>query len=215
MRTAPELAGWRERANAVPGRLSRKALVAAALAAASALAFGADLATGAAKAESCAACHGPQGISQIAGTPSLAGQPEGFLQWQLVYYRSGVRKNPIMQPLAAALSDTDVRNLAAFYAAQKPPQSDGDKPAVNPAMLAVGQKLAQQHRCASCHKVDYSGEKAAARTAWQREDYLLKSLRDFKAGNRTGGGVAAMADAVYPLGDDQLRALAHFMAHLP
>ena len=49
----------------------------------------------------------------------------------------------------------------------------------------------------------------------QREDYLVKSLREFKAGARTGGGVAAMADVVYPLGDADLRALAHFMAHLP
>ncbi len=53
---------------------------------------------------------------------------------------------------------------------------------------------------------------ATPRTAGQREDYLLKALRDFKAGTRTGGGVAAMADVVYPLEDDQLRALAHFMA---
>lgn len=49
---------------------------------------------------------------------------------------------------------------------------------------------------------------AAPRTANQREDYLLKSLRDFKTGAPTGGGVA------YPLGDEQLQALAHFMEQL-
>ncbi|HKX40077.1 MAG TPA: c-type cytochrome [Burkholderiaceae bacterium] len=175
----------------------------------------ADLAAGAAKAaEVCAACHGQDGVSTLAGSPSLAAQPEGFLQWQLVYFRSGTRKNELMQPIAASLSDNDIRNLAAHFAAQKPPPR-GLNGAAEPAMFSVGQRLAQVHRCASCHKDDYAGEKAAARTAGQREDYLLKSLRDFKSGARTGGGVAAMADAVYPLGDEQLRALAHFMAHQP
>ena len=174
----------------------------------------ADLAAGAAKAEACAACHGKDGVSQMAGSPSLAGQPDGFLQWQLVYFRSGTRKNEIMQPIATSLSDDDIRNLAAHFAALKPPPR-GVNGAAEPAMYSVGQRLAQANRCASCHKDDYAGEKAAARTGGQREDYLLKSLRDFKSGARTGGGVAAMADAVYALGDDQLRALAHFMAHRP
>jgi len=174
----------------------------------------ADLAAGAAKAEACAACHGKNGVSQTAGTPSLAAQPDGFLQWQLVYFRSGTRKNDLMQPIAAALSDDDIRNLAAHFAAQKPPPP-GAGGAAEPAMASVGQRVAQANRCASCHRDDYAGDKAAARIGGQREDYLLKALRDFKSGVRTGGGVAAMADAVYPLGDDQLRALAHFLAHRP
>ena len=166
-----------------------------------------------AKAQTCVACHGPGGISQTAEIPSLAGQPEGFLQWQLVYFRSGTRKSPVMQPLAASLTDDDIRALSAHFAAQKPPPADAGGPG-EAAMYSVGQRLAQQNRCASCHKDDYSGAQATPRTAHQREDYLIKALREFKAGKRTGGGVAAMADVVYPLGDDQLRALAHFMAHL-
>ena len=173
----------------------------------------ADLAAGAAKAQACFACHGPQGVSQTAQTPSLAGQPDGFLQWQLVFFRSGVRKNPVMQPMAAGLSDDDIRNLAAYFAAQKPPAA-GSNGTADAALYAAGQQLAQRNRCASCHRDDYAGMQAAARTASQREDYLLTALRAFKAGTRTGGGVAAMADVVYPLGDDELRALAHFMAHL-
>jgi cytochrome c553 len=174
----------------------------------------ADLAAGAAKAETCAACHGKDGVSQTAATPSLAGQPEGFVQWQLVYFRTGTRKSPVMGPLAATLSDDDIRNLAAYYAGLKPPPRGANGPA-DAAMAAVGQRIAQANRCASCHKDDYSGDKAAARIGGQREEYLLKALRDFKSGARTGGGVAAMPDAVYRLGDDQLRALAHYVAHLP
>jgi cytochrome c553 len=174
----------------------------------------ADLAAGAAKAQTCGACHGPHGVSQSPLTPSLAGQPDGFLQWQLVYFRNGVRKSPVMQPMAASLSDDDIRNLAAHFAAQTPPPP-GANGAADPALFDVGRKLAQRNRCASCHKDDYSGVQATPRTAAQREDYLLAALRAFKGGTRTGSGVAAMPDAVYALGDEDLRALAHFLAHLP
>ena len=181
---------------------------------ASGAALPADLAAGEAKAQTCVPCHGPAGISQMAQTPSLAGQPDGFLQWQLVFFRTGTRKNPVMQPMAATLKDDDIRNLAAYFAAQKPPRVDPAALA-DVALAAAGRKVAQANRCTSCHKDDFAGTQATARLAAQREDYLLKSLRDFKSGQRVGGGVAAMADVVYPLTDDDLRALAHFLSHLP
>jgi cytochrome c553 len=118
-----------------------------------------------------------------------------------------------MQPIAAALKDDDIRDLAAFFAAQKPPRAGSADP--GDPLAAAGRKVAQGNRCASCHQDDYSGTQATARIAAQREDYLLKALRDFKAGKRIGGGVAAMADVVYPLTDDDLRALARFLAQLP
>ena len=191
----------------------KKTVAALALAIAAAPVVAADLSAAAGKAESCAACHGAAGVSNLPQTPSLAAQPEGFLQWQLVYFRGGRRKSPVMQPIAAALSDDDIRNLAAHFAQQKPPPPEAVGSAVAAAMHAVGQRLAQRHRCASCHTDDYSGTQATPRLAGQREDYLLKALREFKSGARTGGGVASMADVVYPLGDDELRALAHFTSH--
>jgi cytochrome c553 len=173
-----------------------------------------DLAAAEQKAQACFACHGPGGISQMAQTPSLAGQPELFLQWQLVFFRSGQRKSPVMQPMAESLKDDDIRNLAAYFSRQPPPQRD---PAAQPdaALLEAGLKVVRGNRCTSCHKGDFSGTQATARVAWQREDYLLKALRDFKAGQRIGGGVAAMPDVVQPLGDDELKAVAHLLAHLP
>jgi cytochrome c553 len=185
------------------------------LAAASAFAAS-DPKAGAAKAAACVACHGPAGISSSAETPSLAGQPDNFLQWQLVYFRSGVRKSAVMQPMAASLSDDDIRNVAAWFAAQKPPVASANGPA-DPALRTAGAKLVQGNRCAACHKDDFSGapQQATPRLAGQREDYLVKALREFKAGTRVGGGVAAMADVVQPLGDADLKALAHFMAHFP
>lgn len=185
-------------------------LLAALLAAVPAMAA-VDMAAAEAKAQACLACHGPGGVSVMAETPSLAGQPDGFIQWQLVFFRNGQRKSPIMQPLAEALKDDDIRSLAAFFAAQKPPRPEGS--GADEALLAAGRRLARENRCAACHKDDYSGTQATPRVAAQREDYLLKSLRAFKANTRSGGAMAAMTEVVYPLGDDDLKALAHFLAH--
>src|SRR5690349_17592273 len=90
----------------------------------------ADAEAGKAKAEPCAACHGEAGVSAMENIPSLAGQPDQFLQWQLVYFRMGIRKNEAMDPIVSEMSDEDVRDLAAYFAALPPPKrpegADGD-----------------------------------------------------------------------------------------
>jgi len=85
----------------------------------------ADSEAGKNKAGTCAACHGENGISQTENTPSLAAQPDQFLQWQLVFFRSGARKNEIMAPIAEQLCNGDVRDLAAYFASLEPPEASG------------------------------------------------------------------------------------------
>jgi len=168
----------------------------------------ADVSAGRALAEGCAACHGADGISQMELTPSLAGQPDEFVQWQLVYFRSGLRKSDVMSPIAEALSNQDIRNLGAYYASLPPPQ-----PTMAPDALAQkGEQIALQHRCRSCHSDDYNGFRAAARLSGQREDVMVKALHDFKSGKRVGSGVASMADVTYELSDADMNALSHYMA---
>jgi cytochrome c553 len=75
-----------------------------------------DAAAGKAKAAACAACHGVNGISSNDIWPNLAGQKEAYLVAQLQAFRGGERKNPMMAPMAAGLSDADIINLAAYYA---------------------------------------------------------------------------------------------------
>jgi cytochrome c553 len=171
----------------------------------------ADLAAGKALAETCGGCHGADGISQTPNTPSLAAQPDEFVQWQLVYFRSGTRKDPAMQPIAESLEANDVRNLGAYFASLPAPKPST---AQNPGIEA-GAKLAAARRCAFCHGEHYEGNKAVARIAGQREDYLYKALSDFKSGARVGSGVASMADVVYSLQDDDLKLLAHYLATQP
>lgn len=79
----------------------------------------ADAAAGKTKSAQCAACHGAAGMSPMGLYPNLAGQKEQYLAKQMMDFRSGARKDPTMQAMAAALSDDDVANLAAFYAGMK------------------------------------------------------------------------------------------------
>jgi len=165
------------------------------------------------KIKTCAACHGEAGISQIENTPSLAGQPDQFTQWQLVYFRARTRKHEEMIKIAAELSDAEIRALGPYFAALAPPKAP-DTPDSDPALTERGARIAKQRHCASCHRDDYAGKDAIARVAGQREDYILKSLRDYKSGARTGGGVAAMPSALVGLSDDDLKALAHYLARV-
>ncbi|MCX2860656.1 cytochrome c [Paucibacter sp. PLA-PC-4] len=76
-----------------------------------------DIAAGRAKAQACAVCHGPLGISSQPDAPHLAGQSAIYLSSQLKAYRSGARLHEVMAVMAKPLSDADIANLAAWYAA--------------------------------------------------------------------------------------------------
>jgi cytochrome c553 len=175
-------------------------------------AHAADIAAGKEKAELCVGCHGENGISQTENIPSLAAQPDQFIQWQLVFFRAGTRKNEQMQPIVEQLNNDDIRNLGAYFASLEPPKSA--KPDDNPDLSTKGAQAAAGRRCASCHTDSYAGTKAVARVAGQREEYLVKALHDYKSGVRAGGGMAAMADVAYPLSEEEIEALAHYLAHL-
>jgi len=172
-------------------------------------AWAADPAAGEARAQTCKACHGAQGVSAIGSIPSLAGQKDNFLQWQLVFFRSGRRANPIMGPLSANLSDEDVRDLGAYFASLPAP---GPRAAADPAVTQAGADIAAQHHCAACHTDTYSGNRAAPAVAHQQRDYLVKALTDYRSGARPSVGVAAMTEATSGLTDTDIAALADFLA---
>jgi cytochrome c553 len=75
-----------------------------------------NVAAGAAVAQSCTMCHGEKGLSTMAGTPSLAGQPDLYLASQLRDFRDGKRHNEVMNVIAKPLSDADIDNVAAYFA---------------------------------------------------------------------------------------------------
>ena len=126
-------------------KLEVTAALLAAIVAGGSAAHAADLAAGKAKAEICAGCHGENGISTTENIPSLAGQLDQFIQWQLVYFRAGSRKNEAMQPIVEQLNNDDIRNLGAYFASLTPPKS----PPENDADLSKkGAQAAAGRRCA-------------------------------------------------------------------
>ena len=168
----------------------------------------------AATLETCFACHGTGGVSPNPDVPSIAAEPSYFTQWQLVFFRNGSLKSELMAPVAAALSNEDVRQIGALVEALPPPKPSPG-PDDRPDLTKAGAALAVERHCNNCHAADFAGQQAAARLAGQREEVLLKALHDYKAGKRTGTGVAAMPEIAFSLSEDQMQALAHYLARLP
>lgn len=169
----------------------------------------AEVDAGRRKAESCAPCHGLDGNSTKPDMPSLAGQPLFYLHWQLLLFRDKRRTDPQMSAFAVNLSDRDIAELAAYYAAQKPvPRSAGP---VDPARIAAGRRLAQTHHCGSCHAPGFTGHQYAPRLAGLSYEYLVKQLRGFKAQTR-GELDGTMTLAAQPLSDEDIEHLARYIA---
>ena len=166
------------------------------------------------RAEACFACHGKNGHSQTALTPSLGAQPSFFTVAQLFLFRDNRRgKVPTpMYEIAKGMSDDDLRAYGDFIAKLPPPPPPG--PVTDAARFARGRAVVQQHHCGSCHNPDFSGRDQMPRLANQREDYLLKALRDYKSGARIGYG-RGMEEALTPLSDADLAEVAYFLAYLP
>jgi cytochrome c553 len=162
----------------------------------------------------CSGCHGANGISVLPVTPSLAGHPVLYTQTQLVLFREGQRVHEPMNAVTQGMSDDLVTAFAEHYAKLAPaPASGGPNATIDAKLDARGRELAATHRCGTCHLPDYAGRDQMARLAGQREDYLLKALQDYKKGARSGEG-AQMAEVVYGLSDDDLKAVAHHIAHV-
>jgi cytochrome c553 len=160
----------------------------------------------------CAACHGPQGVSAMALTPSLAGQPSFYAITQLFLFRDGRRDSAAMTAVAKGMTDDDLRGYSEAIAslpAPPAPATPGD-----PARVERGKALAQQRHCTGCHGADLAGGQQVPRLAHQREDYLRHALAGFRAGTRLGY-TNAMGEALAGLTPQDLDDLAHYMAHRP
>ena len=162
-----------------PAALAGLALAALALAAG---ARAAEPAAVPAKAQLCVACHGAGGNSTDASVPSLAGQPKQALVTQLYQFREGNRKNPIMSPLAAGMSNADMNELGAWFSAQPVTPPDGPPP--DAARLAEAKTVLDKYRCASCHGAELAGQQHIPRLAGQKDAYLRSQLAQFKAATR-------------------------------
>jgi cytochrome c553 len=143
---------------------------------------------GEAKSVTCAACHGPVGSSQNPEWPNLAGQNERYLTKSLQAYKDGSRTNVLMSGQVVALTDEDIRDLAAFYAAQTPVNGIAD-----PALVEKGERIYRGGNmdrgvsaCIACHGPTGRGNPAAGypRLAGQHAPYTAAQLRGYATKER-------------------------------
>jgi cytochrome c553 len=158
--------------------------------------------------QTCAACHGEDGNSRMENIPSIAGQPAFFIVNQLILMREGVRPVEAMAPFVKGLKDEEATALAEHFA-KLPSKPNGER--IDPALVKRGAEVAKDRRCGSCHGPALAGQDQIPRVAKQRVDYLIKSLTEFRSGNRPGSDTI-MSVAVAGLSDADLAALAHFAA---
>jgi cytochrome c553 len=182
---------------------------------------------GATKATLCFACHGPNGNSVNPAWPTLAGQSAVYIAAQLRLFRAHVRDNPVMMPLAAALSDADIDDVAVFFAAQTPTGLEAD-----PSYWKAGQMVYVRGdtsraipACAACHGPIGRGSPASGYPALrsQQSVYTMKQLNDYAQGTRYAGATAAnkaspngyiMATIAKRLTPDDIRNVASYVQGL-
>lgn len=157
----------------------------------------------------CHACHGERGQSQTAEIPSLGGQPAPYLLIQLYLFREKQRTVEVMNEVTKNFSDDDLRTVSDALAKLPAPMPVSD--AADAARIARGRTLISQHRCNSCHGLDLAGRDNVARLAGQREDYLGKTLHEYKTNVRHGYD-GAMADVLATVSETDISDLAYTIA---
>jgi cytochrome c553 len=171
----------------------------------------------------CAACHGADGNSSVATFPKLAGQHESYLYKQLSEFKSAggkpaLRVNASMAPMAAMLSDEDMRGLAAFYSQQKQKL----EVAKNSQTVEFGQKLwrAGDKRqgmpaCAGCHGPAGAGIPGQyPRLQGQYADYIEAQLKSFRSGERSNDPANVMRNIAQRMTDTEIKAVSDYAAGL-
>jgi cytochrome c553 len=169
-----------------------------------------DAAAGERKAVVCVACHGMNGNSSNAAYPSLAAQTPLYTFYQLLQFREGRRVNAIMAPFAEKLTDADMKDIAAFFAAQKP---TGSGAKIDDATIEAGKAVATRNHCGSCHLPSYAGQNHVPRVAGLQVEYLATQMRGFKTGARQDID-GTMASAAQPLSDKEIIDVAGYLASL-
>ena len=191
---------------------------------------GGDAAAGKAKSATCAACHGEDGNSPVPNFPTLAGLGEKYLLKQLQDIKNGDREVPEMAGQLDNMSERDLADIAAFYAAN-PMQIAGAKPKDWPLenlnsteFLELGEKIYRAGNretkvpsCTGCHSPTGQGNAPAGypRLGGQHADYIAKQLRDFRANARVNDGESRIMRGVAAyMSDKEIEAVANYISGL-
>jgi cytochrome c553 len=166
----------------------------------------------------CAACHGADGNSAIPANPVLAGQIPEYTAKQLANFKSGTRKNAVMLGMSSGLTPEDMQNLGAYYAQQKPKAraaKDAELAKLGQAIYRGGIAAKGVAACSSCHSPNGAGIPAQyPRLAGQHTEYTVTQLQAFRSGERANDPNQMMRSVAARLSDQEIKAVAEYIAGL-
>ena len=174
-----------------------------------------DPVAGKEKSQICASCHGADGNSVMGDWPKLAGQGAKYIETQLAAFKSGDRKNDLMAPMAANLSEQDMADLAAYFSSQKlvSGQASPDLVDAGKKLYAGGNAETGIPACMACHGPSGSGNPAAAYPLLkgQHAAYTTTQLKAYRDGSRVN---AVMQGVASRLTDAEIHAVASYIQAL-
>jgi cytochrome c553 len=156
----------------------------------------------------CLACHGEKGQSANPDVPSLGAQPKDYLLTEIYLFREKMRKVELMNEMTKGLTDDDLRAMSEAIAKLPAPVPVAD--AADAARIERAKALVAANRCNFCHTSTFAGQDQVPRLAAQREEYLLRALREYKSGARPGYE-PTMASVVQPMKDADFVDLAYYL----
>jgi cytochrome c553 len=163
------------------------------------------------RAVTCFACHGEHGTSETENTPSLGAQQAPYALIQLFMFREKLRTFDPMNEITKSFTDDDLKAFSDFIAKLPEPQAPSDAP--DAARMQKALAIINANHCNSCHKADFSGADNVPRLANQREDYLAKTLREYKDNSRHGYD-GTMADVMGSVTVEQIPDLAYYISRV-
>lgn len=206
------------RSLSTPAATGAWALLACFLMGANAASAAGSAEAGQTKAVVCAACHGVDGNSVNPEWPSLAGQNPAYLERTLHAFKSGERSNVLMTAQAAALSDQDIQDVAAYFAASKPRPgtATAQDASAGERLFRGGNKETSVAACLSCHGPDGAGNAPAGypAIAGQHAPYVAAQLRAYRAGQRSSDLNQMMRNTAAQLTDAEIDAVASYVQGL-
>ena len=175
----------------------------------------------AARVQACVACHGREGRATPDGYfPRLAGKPEGYLYHQLLNFREGRRRYPLMSGLLEHLSDAYLAEMASYFASLEIPYPPPRPPGVDSALLERGRHLVQQGdagrglpACVQCHGPAMTGlSPSVPGLLGLPRDYLNSQLGAWQTGQRQAQSPDCMARVARMLSADEVSAVSAWLA---
>ena len=177
-----------------------------------------DPAAGKEKSQVCQGCHGQDGNSYGPEWPNLAGQHPSYLIKQILNFQDGVRTNETMNGMVIGLSKQDIEDIAAYFSSQSlqalTPETEVEIIKTGRKIYKGGNLYSGVPACAGCHGPNAAGNSPAAfpHLAGQKTTYVVKTLKDFKAGARANDVNEIMRNIATRLTDNEINAVAAYLS---